>query len=343
VGGQLTGHSAPDPADRPVSVGHAETLHKEGSAVGRIYDNVSELVGRTPLVRLNRLTEGLGAQVVAKLEFYNPANSVKDRIGVAIIDAAERAGELQPGGTIVEATSGNTGIALAMVGAARGYKVILTMPETMSTERRVMLRAYGAEIVLTPGSEGMAGAVARAKQIIADTPNAISANQFANPANPAIHAATTAEEVWADTDGRVDIFVAGIGTGGTVTGVGHVLKTRKPGVQIVGVEPKDSPLLTEGQAGPHKIQGIGANFVPEVLDRQAYDEIIDVELDDAVRVARDLGTEEGILGGISSGAIIWAALELARRPENAGKLIVAIVCDYGERYISTVLFDDIRD
>ncbi len=311
--------------------------------MGRIYDNVSELVGRTPLVRLNRLTEGLGAQLVAKLEFYNPANSVKDRIGVAIIDAAERAGELQPGGTIVEATSGNTGIALAMVGAARGYKVILTMPETMSTERRVMLRAYGAEIVLTPGSEGMAGAVARAKQIIADTPNAISANQFANPANPAIHAATTAEEVWADTDGRVDIFVAGIGTGGTVTGVGHVLKTRKPGVQIVGVEPKDSPLLTEGQAGPHKIQGIGANFVPEVLDREAYDEIIDVELDDAVRVARDLGTEEGILGGISSGAIIWAALELARRPENAGKLIVAIVCDYGERYISTVLFDDIRD
>ena len=311
--------------------------------MGRIYDNVSELVGRTPLVRLNRLTEGLGAQLVAKLELYNPANSVKDRIGVAIIDAAERAGELQPGGTIVEATSGNTGIALAMVGAARGYKVILTMPETMSTERRVMLRAYGAEIVLTPGSEGMAGAVARAKQIIADTPNAISANQFANPANPAIHAATTAEEVWADTDGRVDIFVAGIGTGGTVTGVGHVLKTRKPGVQIVGVEPKDSPLLTEGQAGPHKIQGIGANFVPEVLDREAYDEIIDVELDDAVRVARDLGTEEGILGGISSGAIIWAALELARRPENAGKLIVAIVCDYGERYISTVLFDDIRD
>jgi cysteine synthase A len=311
--------------------------------VGRIYGNVSELVGRTPLVRLNRLTDGLGAQVVAKLEFYNPANSVKDRIGVAIIDAAERAGELQPGGTIVEATSGNTGIALAMVGAARGYHVILTMPETMSTERRVMLRAYGAEIVLTPGSEGMAGAVARAKQIIAETPNAISANQFANPANPAIHAATTAEEVWADTDGQVDIFVAGIGTGGTITGVGPVLKSRKPGVQIVGVEPKDSPLLTEGKAGPHKIQGIGANFVPEVLDRDSYDEIIDVGLDDAVRVARDLGTQEGILGGISSGAIIWAALELAKRPENAGKLIVAIVCDYGERYISTVMFDDIRD
>jgi cysteine synthase A len=311
--------------------------------VGRIYDNVSELVGRTPLVRLNRLTEGLDATVVAKLEFYNPANSVKDRIGAAIIDAAERAGELKPGGTIVEATSGNTGIALAMIGAARGYKVILTMPETMSTERRVMLRAYGAEIVLTPGSEGMAGAVDRAKQIIATTPNAVAANQFANPANPAIHEKTTAEEVWADTDGKVDIFVAGIGTGGTVTGVSRALKARKPSVQIVGVEPKDSPLLTEGKAGPHKIQGIGANFVPEILDRGSYDEIIDVELDDALRVARDLGTEEGILSGISTGAIIWAALELAKRPENAGKLIVAVVCDYGERYISTVLFDDIRD
>lgn len=311
--------------------------------MGRIYGNVSELIGRTPLVRLNRLTEGLDAEVVAKLEFYNPANSVKDRIGAAIIDAAERSGELRPGGTIVEATSGNTGIALAMVAAARGYTVILTMPETMSTERRVMLRAYGAQIVLTPGSEGMAGAVARAKQIIAATPNAVAANQFGNPANPAIHAETTAEEVWDDTDGRVDIFVAGIGTGGTITGVGNALKARKPGVQIVGVEPKDSPLLTEGSAGPHKIQGIGANFVPEVLDRESYDEIIDVGLDDAVRVARELGTQEGILGGISSGAIVWAAMELAKRPENAGKLIVAIVCDYGERYISTVLFDDIRD
>jgi len=311
--------------------------------MGKIYGDVTELIGHTPLVRLNRLTEGLGAQVVAKLEFYNPANSVKDRIGVAIIDAAERSGELKPGGTIVEATSGNTGIALAMVGAARGYKVILTMPETMSTERRVMLRAYGAEIVLTPGSEGMAGAVARAKQIIAETKNTVSADQFANPANPAIHEKTTAEEVWADTDGKVDIFVAGIGTGGTVTGVGHVLKARKPSVQIIGVEPVDSPLLTEGQAGPHKIQGIGANFVPEVLDRGIYDEIIDVSLEDSISVARDLGTQEGILGGISSGAIIWAALELAKRPENAGKLIVAIVCDYGERYISTVLFEDIRD
>ena len=311
--------------------------------MGKIYENVSELVGRTPIVRLNRLTEGLGAQVVAKLEFYNPANSVKDRIGVAIIDAAEQSGELKPGGTIVEATSGNTGIALAMIGAARGYKVILTMPETMSTERRVMLRAYGAEIVLTPGSEGMAGAVAKAKQIIAVSDNAVSANQFANPANPAIHEKTTAEEVWADTDGKVDIFVSGIGTGGTITGVGRVLKARKPGVTIVGVEPKDSPLLTEGTAGPHKIQGIGANFIPEVLDREIYDEIIDVTLDDSIRVARDLGTEEGILGGISSGAIVWAALELAKRPENAGKLIVAVVCDYGERYISTPLFEHIRD
>ena len=311
--------------------------------MGKIYDNVTELIGRTPLVRLNRLTEGLDAEVAVKLEFYNPANSVKDRIGVAIIDAAEASGELKPGGTIVEATSGNTGIALAMVGAARGYKVILTMPETMSTERRVMLRAYGAEIVLTPGAEGMAGAVERSRQIIAETDNAVSANQFANPANPAIHEKTTAEEIWADTDGKVDIFVAGIGTGGTLTGVGHVLKARKPGVQIVGVEPKDSPLLTEGTAGPHKIQGMGANFVPEVLDRDVYDEIIDVELDDAVRVARDLGTQEGILGGISSGAIVWAALELAKRPENAGKLIVAVVCDYGERYISTVLYEHIRD
>lgn len=311
--------------------------------MGKIYENVTELIGRTPLVRLNRLTEGLGAQVVAKLEFYNPANSVKDRIGVSIIDDAERSGELRPGGTIVEATSGNTGIALAMVGAARGYKVILTMPDTMSTERRVLLRAFGAEIVLTPGAEGMAGAVAKAKQIIADTHNAVSANQFANPANPAIHEKTTAEEVWADTDGAVDIFVAGIGTGGTLTGVGHVLKQRKPGVQIVGVEPKDSPILNGGDPGPHKIQGIGPNFVPEILDRGVYDEIIDVEFDDAIRVARALGTEEGILGGISAGANVWAALELAKRPENAGKLIVVIIPDLGERYISTALFEHIRE
>jgi cysteine synthase len=311
--------------------------------MGRIYENVSELVGRTPLVRLNRLTEGLGAQVVAKLEFYNPANSVKDRIGVAIIDAAERSGELQPGGTIVEATSGNTGIALAMVGAARGYKVILTMPETMSTERRVMLRAFGAEIVLTPGAEGMAGAVARAKQIISETENAVAADQFANPANPAIHESTTGNEVWDDTNGEVDIFVAGIGTGGTISGVGRNLKARKPEVQIVGVEPVDSPILNGGDPGPHKIQGIGANFIPEILDRDVYDEIIDVGFEDAITVARALGTDEGILGGISTGANVWAALELAKRPENAGKLIVTVVCDFGERYISTALFDHIRE
>lgn len=311
--------------------------------MGKIYADVTELVGRTPLVRLNRLTEGADAQVIAKLEFYNPANSVKDRIGVAIVDAAEQSGELKPGGTIVEATSGNTGIALALVGAARGYKVILTMPETMSLERRVMLRAFGAEIVLTPGSEGMAGAVAKAKQILADTPNSVAADQFANPANPAIHEKTTAEEVWADTDGEVDIFVAGIGTGGTLTGVGHVLKERKPDVKIVGVEPIDSPILTGGQAGPHKIQGIGANFVPEILDRGVYDEIIDVSFDDAITVARALGTEEGILGGISAGANVWAALQLAKRPENAGKLIVVIVPDFGERYVSTALYEHIRD
>lgn len=311
--------------------------------MGRVYENVSELVGRTPIVRLNRMTEGLGAQVVAKLEFYNPANSVKDRIGVAIIDAAERSGELRPGGTIVEATSGNTGIALAMIGAARGYKVILTMPDTMSTERRVMLRAYGAEIVLTPGAEGMAGAVARAKEIIAQTENAVAADQFANPANPAIHESTTGVEVWDDTGGKVDIFVAGIGTGGTLTGVGHYLRARKPGVQLVGVEPADSPILTGGNPGPHKIQGIGPNFIPEVLDRDVYDEIIDVEFDDAVRVARALGTDEGILGGISAGANVWAALEVAKRPDNSGKLIVVVVPDFGERYISTPLFEHIRD
>ncbi|OBY30779.1 cysteine synthase A [Mycolicibacter kumamotonensis] len=311
--------------------------------MGRIYDNVTELVGHTPLVRLNRLTDGLGAEVAAKLEFYNPAHSVKDRIGVAIIDAAERSGELRPGGTIVEATSGNTGIALAMVGAARGYKVILTMPDTMSTERRVMLRAFGAEIVLTPGAEGMSGAVAKAKQIIADTDNAVAADQFANPANPQIHSATTAEEIWSDTGGAVDIFVAGIGTGGTLTGVGHALKARKPEVSIVGVEPKDSAILNGGNPGPHKLQGLGPNFVPEVLDRDVYDEIIDVGFEDAIRVARALGTDEGILGGISAGANVWAALELGKRPENAGKLIVVIIPDFGERYISTPLFEHIRE
>lgn len=310
--------------------------------MARIYDDVTQLVGGTPLVKLNRLSEGLDATVAVKLEFYNPANSVKDRIGVAIVDAAEKSGALKPGGTIVEGTSGNTGIALAMVGAARGYKVILTMPETMSTERRVMLRAFGAEIVLTPGSEGMRGAVEKAQEIVANTENSIWAQQFANAANPEIHRNTTAEEIWADTEGAVDIFVAGVGTGGTVTGVGQVLKERKPGVQIVAIEPKDSAILNGGAPGPHKIQGIGANFVPEILDTNIYDEVLDATLEDSVRVARDLGVKEGILGGISSGAIVWGALELAKRPENAGKLIVAVVCDFGERYISTVLYDDIR-
>ncbi|MFJ5957058.1 cysteine synthase A [Paenarthrobacter sp. NPDC092416] len=310
--------------------------------MARIYDDVTQLVGRTPLVRLNRLTEGLEATVAVKLEFYNPANSVKDRIGVAIVDAAEKSGALKPGGTIVEGTSGNTGIALALVGAARGYKVILTMPETMSTERRVMLRAYGAEIVLTPGSEGMRGAVEKAQEIVANTENSIWAQQFANPANPEIHRSTTAEEIWADTDGKVDIFVGGVGTGGTVTGVGQVLKERKPEVQIVAVEPKDSPILNGGTPGPHKIQGLGANFVPEVLDTNVYDEVLDATLEDSVATARALGSKEGVLAGISGGAAVWGALELAKRPENKGKLIVVIVPDFGERYISTVLFDDIR-
>jgi len=308
----------------------------------KIVNDVTQLIGNTPLVRIRKLSAEAGADVVAKLEFYNPANSVKDRIGVAIIDAAEQSGELKPGGTIVEGTSGNTGIALAMVGAARGYKVILTMPETMSTERRVMLRAFGAEIVLTPGAEGMAGAVKKAEEIVAENENAVLARQFANVANPEIHARTTGEEIWADTDGNVDIFVAGIGTGGTITGAGRTLRKYNPDVKIVGVEPADSPILNGGEPGPHKIQGIGANFVPDVLDREIYDEIVDVEFDDAIRVARDLGTQEGILGGISSGAIVWAALELAKRPENAGKLIVAVVCDFGERYISTPLFEHIR-
>ena len=306
--------------------------------MARIYSNITELVGNTPLVRLNRVTDGAGATILGKLEFYNPASSVKDRIGVAIIEAAVKAGALKPGGTIVEGTSGNTGIALAMAGAALGYKVVMTMPDTMSQERRVILRAFGAEIVLTPGSEGMRGSLEKAQEIVANTPNSIWAKQFENEANPAIHRATTAEEVWLDTDGEVDIFVAGIGTGGTITGVGQVLKERKPGVQIVGVEPLDSPLLTEGRVGPHKIQGIGANFVPAILDRDSYDEIIDVSLDDSLDIARRLATEEGIFTGISSGAIIWAAIQLANRPENAGKLIVAIICDTGELYLSSVLF-----
>ncbi|QEO13443.1 cysteine synthase A [Agromyces intestinalis] len=307
--------------------------------MAQIFDDITRAFGRTPLVRLNRLTEGAGATVLAKLEFYNPTASVKDRLGVGIVDAAEASGALQPGGTIVEGTSGNTGIALAAIGAARGYKVILAMPETMSAERKSLLKAYGAELVLTPGSEGMKGAVARAEQIAAETPGAILARQFENQANVEIHRRTTAEEVWNDTDGGVDIFVSGIGTGGTLTGTGQVLKERKPGVQVVGVEPAESPILNGGAPGPHKIQGIGANFVPEILDRDVYDEIIDVNIDQAVATARRLGREEGILGGISSGATVYAALELAKRPENAGKTIVVIVASYGERYLSTVLYE----
>ena len=310
--------------------------------MGKIYNDVTEIVGGTPLVRLNQLDKDPPGNVAGKLEFYNPANSVKDRIGKAIVDAAEASGQLKPGGTIVEGTSGNTGIALAMVGAARGYKVILTMPETMSTERRVMLRAYGAEIVLTPGADGMRGAVDKAQEIVDTTENAVLASQFANPANPQIHYETTGPAIWNDTDGAVDVFVAGIGTGGTISGAGKYLKEQKPEVRLVAVEPSDSPLLTEGKAGPHKIQGLGANFVPDVLDREIYDDVYDVTVEDSVQYARELGSKEGILGGISTGAIIWAALQEAAKEENRDKLIVAVVCDYGERYVSTILYEDIR-
>lgn len=311
--------------------------------MARIYDDVTQLIGNTPLVRLNRIVDPGAATIAAKLEFFNPASSVKDRIGVSIVDAAERSGALPAGGTIVEATSGNTGIALAMVGAARGYDVVLTMPESASKERRALLRAFGAELVLTPAAEGMRGAVARAEAIAAERPGAVLAKQFANEANPAIHRATTAEEIWADTDGGVDIVVAGIGTGGTITGIGQVLKERKPGVQIIGVEPAESPILNGGQPGPHKIQGIGANFVPEILDRTIYDEIVDIDAETAMSTARDAATREGLLVGISSGAAIAAAIQVAQRPENAGKLIVVIVPSFGERYLSTPLYADLMD
>ncbi|WP_313280857.1 cysteine synthase A [Timonella senegalensis] len=311
--------------------------------MARIYEDVTKLVGNTPLVRLNKLTEGTHATVLAKLEFYNPANSVKDRIGVAIVDAAEASGDLKPGGTIVEATSGNTGIALAMVGAARGYKVILTMPESMSKERRALLRAFGAELVLTPGATGMKGAVDEANRIVEENPGAILAKQFANEANPAIHRATTAEEIWNDTDGAVDIVVAGIGTGGTITGIGEVLKERKPSVQVIAVEPAESAILNGGAPGPHKIQGIGANFVPEVLNTEIYDEVIDITGDTAVEYARRAAREEGLLVGISSGAAINAALQVAAREENAGKTIVVIVPSFGERYLTSVLYSDLMD
>ncbi len=310
---------------------------------GLIYNDITEIYGKTPLVRLNRVTDGAGATVLAKLEFYNPSASVKDRLGVAIVDAAEESGELKPGGTIVESTSGNTGIALAMVAAARGYKAILTMPDTMSKERRMLLRAYGAELVLTPGSEGMKGALGKAEEIVAATPGAVLAKQFSNAANPAIHEATTGPEIWQDTDGAVDIFVAGVGTGGTITGVGHYLRRQKPGVQIVAVEPEESAILNGGAPGPHKIQGIGANFVPEILDREVYDEVIDVNIGQSVDMARRLAVEEGILAGISSGATVTAAVELAKRPENAGKTIVVIVASFGERYLSTVLYENLAD
>ena len=310
--------------------------------MAEIVNSIVDAIGQTPLVRLNRLDAGLPGNVAVKLEFYNPAGSVKDRIGRAIIDAAEEAGALKPGGTIVEGTSGNTGIALAMVGAARGYNVILTMPETMSAERRVLLRAYGAKIVLTPGTDGMRGAVEKAQEIVATTDNAILASQFSNEANPAIHYKTTGPEIWDATDGKIDIFVSGIGTGGTISGAGKYLKEKNPNLQIVAVEPQDSPLLSEGRVGPHKIQGLGANFVPDTLDREIYDSVIAVSCEEAIRTSRALATQEGILGGISSGAAVYAALEEAKKSENKDKLIVAVVPDFGERYISTVLYEDIR-
>jgi cysteine synthase len=307
-----------------------------------ILDDVTQAVGNTPLVRLNRIMPD-GVMVAAKLEFYNPASSVKDRIGVAIIDAAEASGALRPGGTIVEATSGNTGIALAMVGAARGYHVVLAMPETMSKERRALLRAYGAELVLTPGGEGMKGAVNRADQIVAEREGAVPARQFANAANPEVHRRTTAEEIWKDTDGAVDIVVAGIGTGGTITGIGQVLKSRKPTVRMVAVEPEESPILNGGEPGPHKIQGIGANFVPEILDRDVYDEVIDVNAATSVEWARRAATEEGLLVGISAGTALAAAAQVAARPDSAGKTIVVIIPSFGERYLSTILFEGLVD
>jgi cysteine synthase len=310
----------------------------------KIANNVTELIGNTPLVRLNRLTAGLNAEVVAKLEFYNPAHSVKDRIGAAMVEAAEKAGLLHPDSVIVEPTSGNTGIALAMVCAAKGYKCILTMPETMSKERRILLRAYGAEVILTPGPEGMGGAIRRATELAATDPHKyFIPQQFENPANPEIHRRTTAEEIWRDTDGKADILVAGVGTGGTITGIGEVLKARKPGFRVVAVEPEASPVLSGGQKGPHPIQGIGAGFVPAVLNTLIYDEVVRVKGDDAFETARRMAKEEGLLVGISSGAATWAALQVARREESAGKLIVVIIPSFGERYLSTPLYANLAD
>jgi cysteine synthase A len=309
----------------------------------RVAEDITQLVGNTPLVRLHRVTEGAGADVVAKLESFNPAASVKDRIGVSMIDAAEQAGHIGPETIILEPTSGNTGIALAMVCAARGYRCVLTMPETMSLERRMLLRAYGAELILTPGPDGMPGAIARAAELAKTDQRYFVPQQFENPANPAIHRATTAEEVWRDTDGGVDIFVSGVGTGGTITGVAEVIKERKPSAQFVAVEPAASPVLSGGAKGPHPIQGIGAGFVPAILDTAVIDEIIQVTNDDAFEYARRAAREEGLLVGISSGAAIWAALEVARRPENDGKLIVVIIPSFGERYLSTPLFAGLTD
>ena len=307
-----------------------------------LYQNITEVVGNTPLVRLNRVTDGAAAQVYAKLEFYNPTSTVKDRIGIAMVDAAESSGELKPGGTIIEATSGNTGIALAMVGAARGYKVILTMPDSMSKERRALLRAFGAELVLTPAAEGMRGAVAKAEEL-GKEPGAVLVRQFANPANPAIHQKTTAEEIWRDTDGKVAAVVAGIGTGGTITGIGQALKAKNPDIKIFAVEPAASPILNGGAPAGHPIQGIGANFVPEILDTKIYDEVLDASNDDAIAYAHRIAREEGILGGFSSGAAAWGASQIAKRPVFAGKIIVVIFPSFGERYLSTILYKDLMD
>ena len=311
--------------------------------MAQIASSVADLIGNTPLVQLNRVTEGAAARVVAKLEFFNPASSVKDRIGVAMIEAAEQAGRIGPDTIILEPTSGNTGIALAFACAAKGYRLTLIMPDTMSVERRILLRAYGADLVLTPGTQGMRGAIQKAEEMAAADPRYFIPQQFQNPANPDIHRRTTAEEIWRDTDGEVDILISGVGTGGTITGVAEVIKARKPSFQAIAVEPADSPVLSGGQPGPHKIQGIGAGFVPDVLNTGIIDEVIRVTNDEAVAMARCVGAQEGILAGISSGAAIHAALQVARRPENAGKLIVVIVPSNGERYLSTVLYADLRE
>lgn len=308
----------------------------------KIAQNINELIGNTPLVQLNRLTEGLPARIAVKLEYFNPGSSVKDRIAIAMIEDAEKAGKINANTTIVEATSGNTGIGLAMVCAAKGYKLIITMPESMSKERRMLLRAYGAQLVLTPAAEGMNGAIAKAEELINSNPDAyFMPRQFDNPANPEIHRQTTAEEIWRDTDGQIDIFVAGVGTGGTLSGVGEVLKNRKPTAQVFAVEPASSPVLSGGQKGSHLIQGLGAGFVPNTLNTQIYDGVITVSNEDAMTTARALAEKEGILAGISSGAAVWSALQLAAKPENAGKLIVTVLPSYGERYLSTPLFTDL--